>query len=453
MELNIPKAALPTPTPGIHQHAENPTTTRISNLNCDSGRVVQRPPPPPPNALHSEDSNSSSNMVIDESCNTNHLLPPSSQPPAAAAETDTKPATSIHANPIIVEQPQAMNSQLEPDLPPDRPPPEMAEEDSAVKLVPPLRLVVPKFKLRVPKEFQKSVDDALSSSESEEAEDEEECGGEEDFDKSSDNPNDSTATIESNADANEQPTAIFNETTPANSQDRDIERNSATESATEAGNSQDDVTYESGRESKTPNRTLSQDDDDSLDEPNSNLVRIMQEIERTKKDIKRTKKTSFRNNNNNNNQNKQFAEPRQPTLSQCSIRTADHNWSPTPPASPNSRWFTPRRSTVSQSDDTLHQRLARSEESLLHLPTTSQSEAEDIPAPVVLSAPTSDLSVSPAKSHVTQERRDTIGSDMMDIDETITAQPTQTIYGYVIFWVFFRGGYRRNNSVVVLIKL
>lgn len=432
MDLNIPKAALATPTPGIHQPAENPTTTRISNLNCDSGRVVQRPPPPPPNALHSEDSNSSSsNMVIDESCNTNHLLPPASQPPAAAAaETDTKPA-----NPIIVEQPQAMNSQLEPDLPPDRPPPEMAEEDSNVKLVPPLRLVVPKFKLRVPKEFQKSVDDALSSSESEEAEDEEECGGEEDFDKSSDNPNDSTATTESNAaDANEQqPTAIFNESTPANSQDRDIERNSATESATEAGNSQDDNTYESGRESKTPNRTLSQDDDDSLDEPNSNLVRIMQEIERTKKDIKRTKKTSFRNNNNNNNnnQNKQFAEPRQPTLSQCSIRTADHNWSPTPPASPNSRWFTPRRSTVSQSDDALHQRLARSEESLLLLPTTSQSEAEaeDIPAPVVLSAPTSDLSVSPAKSYVTQERRDTIGSDMMDIDETITAQPTQTIYG------------------------
>ncbi|XP_073813496.1 misexpression suppressor of ras 4 [Musca autumnalis] len=450
-DFNVSSAVFPSPpiqapasaAIGSQFPAIAPTTISNSNLNCDSGRVGQRPPAPPSNVLHSEDSNSSSNMVIDESCNVNNQLPPPPHPPI-------QPQLSISNNPAfgsetaatqhLWQQQQFRTTTMDIDVPPDRPEaresPEkkntMEQEESPIQKVPPLRLVVPKFKLRVPKEFQKPVDDALSSSESEEAdgddaeddnEDEEE---QEITPKSQDNSKNETTMEGGNQTQN-----LLNETTPANSQD--IEQNSVTESATEAGNSQDD-NDESGRESRaTLHHSLSQDDDDSLDEPNSNLVRIMQEIERTKKDIKRTKKTSFRH-----NQNKQFLEPRQPTISQSSIRTADHNWSPTPPASPNSRWFTPRRATVSQSEETFsrHRFGGEHEESLIRPPNTSQSESEEI---TKLPQDTADVATSlitpmvnessQTAAHVAQERRDTIGSDMMDIDETITAQPTQIIYG------------------------
>uniref|UniRef100_A0A1I8MAT9 C2H2-type domain-containing protein n=1 Tax=Musca domestica TaxID=7370 RepID=A0A1I8MAT9_MUSDO len=449
MDFNTPPV-LPATAVGCQFPINPPTTTTTnSNLNCDSGRVLQRPPAPP--VLHSEDSNSSSNMVIDESCNVNNQLPPPPPPPQQQMSISNAPPAlsreSLVSNDLLQQQ-QFRNTSMEIDIPPDRPAvvatEKMSEEDeqqherveSPIKKVPPLRLVVPKFKLRVPKEFQKPVDDALSSSESEEAdgdgeEDNDEEVEEEEVEENTRSSNNNSRN-ETPAEETNQNKNMLSETTPANSQD--MERNSVTESATEAGNSQDD-NAESGRESRaTLHQSLSQDDDDSLDEPNSNLVRIMQEIERTKKDIKRTKKTSFRH-----NQNKLFAEPRQPTLSQSSIRTADHNWSPTPPASPNSRWFTPRRTTVSQSDEPFSRhRFGENEESLIRHPNTSQSETEEIgqlPQSVVATSLITTLykdSINPpatSTQHVAQERRDTIGSDMMDIDETITAQPTQIIYG------------------------
>lgn len=382
----------------ISNHNVNPTNIiSNSNLNCDSGRSIdinQRPPP----IMHSEDSNSSSNMVIDESCNTTHL-----QPAQITPTPPPLPAISL-SHPT---QSQIPSVRLEPELPPDR---TQMQEEAITEPLPPLKLVVPKFKLRVPKEFQKSVDDALSTSDSEEEGDDEEEEAEEEEQEpeqenndNSENENVSTENIapqicdtKDEAAIETTQNSLLAESTPANSQDMDMERNSTTESATEAGNSQDDINYQAAGDNKSQNPPLL-DDDDSLDEPNSNLVRIMQEIERTKLDIQRTKKTS-------NRHNKPFALPRQPTISQSSNRTADHNWSPTPPASPNSRWFTPRRSTISQSGEE-------------QLQKTPQHQQFLLPPP------------SPAKQlGTTQERRDTIGSDMMDIDETITSQPTQTIY-------------------------
>ena len=383
----------------INNHNINPTITSNSVLNCDSdrdGELNQRAPII--NSLHSEDSNSSSNMVIDESCNTNHI-PPTTISNSIRSQTSEQETSRIA---------------LEPDLPPDR---EQIMEKPVEPTLPPIRLVVPKFKLRVPKEFQKSVDDALSTSESEEEEDEVDDEDQKEDERESENedmescndaeksntlsPNHTNRQDEKEIGKGEiteeiNQNSFLAESTPANSQDIEIERNSATESATEAGNSQDNSAYKS-KDKAMQNPSLSLDDDDSLDEPNSNLVRIMQEIERTKLDIQRTKKTSSRHNS------KQFASPRQPSISQSSNRTADHNWSPTPPASPNSRWFTPRRSTISQSGDE-------------HMQPLQQH-------PFLLPPP-SPLRQMPS----TQERRDTIGSDMMDIDETITSQPTQTIY-------------------------
>lgn len=403
-------------------------------MNCDSGRDDNNLCPPRINAVpHSEDSNSSSNMVIDESCNTSHL-PAGQQANAAISNRKQQQATSV---------------QLEPDLPPDRPCQPLAEEEvtKAPLLVPPLKLVVPKLKLCVPKEFQKSVDDALSTSESDDIEEEEEEVEKQQGQQiaNNDGQHNSDPTTSTKAMITlEKPlletnrNSLLAETTPANSQDMDLERNSATESATEAGNSQDDAAYESGNGgggSKLQNPALSLDDDDSLDEPNSNLVRIMQEIERTKMDIQRTKKTSFRH-------NKQFALPRQPTISQSSNRTVDHNWSPTPPASPNSRWFTPRRLTMSQSGEEQQlppqqqqqlqpqqqqQQPSLQQEQQQHPPQQQEEQQQHQPQQLhqsfLLPPP------SPVKQwNKTHERRDTIGSDMMDIDETITSQPTQTIY-------------------------
>ncbi|XP_061401911.1 uncharacterized protein LOC133337720 [Musca vetustissima] len=464
MDFNVPALLPPTTQAVGSQFPLNPPTTissSNSNLNCDSGRIVKRPPAPPTNVMHSEDSNSSSNMVIDESCNVNNQLPlapptlqQQQQPQLQISNVPPAPVTETPASNDLWQQRQFRTTPMEIEVPPDRPtaintekPNEVAVEEkpqqeeekheveSPIKKVPPLKLVVPKFKLRVPKEFQKPVDDALSSSESEEAEAdgdddndaEAEADEEQDNHNSSNNNTNNSLNDETIRETQQQQMQnMLSETTPANSQDN--EQNSVTESATEAGNSQDD--NESGRESRaTVHHSLSQDDDDSLDEPNSNLVRIMQEIERTKKDIKRTKKTSFRH-----NQNKLFVEPRQPTLSQSSIRTADHNWSPTPPASPNSRWFTPRRATISQSDEPFNrQRFAENEESLIRQPTTSQSEVDEMPqlsqAVVNTSLISTMYNENSNSTHVAQERRDTIGSDMMDIDETITAQPTQTIFG------------------------
>lgn len=380
----------------ISNHNTNPTIVSNSNLNCDSGQAEKIQRPPTFNSIHNEDSNSSSNMVIDESCNISHM-------PPAQIQTHENFNTSVS---LGIQQ-QMPSVQLESNIPPDRP---LAEKTAPL---PPIKLVVPKLKLRVPKEFQKSVDDALTTSDSEEEVDEEE----EEEEHNKDNSETAQYSIpitntapqtcipkESSLEAKQN--SLLAESTPANSQDMEIDRNSATESATEAGNSQDDTVYESGGDkNKSQNPDLLLDDDDSLDEPNSNLVRIMQEIERTKLDIKRTKKTSFRN-------NKPFALPRQPTISQSSNRTADHNWSPTPPASPNSRWFTPRRSAISQSGEEQLQKTPQHQQCLLPPP-------------------------SPVKQlGTTQERRDTIGSDMMDIDETITSQPTQTIYWYVEVYLF-----------------
>lgn len=303
----------------ISNHNINPTIISNSNLNCDSGRADKSLRPPATiNSMHSEDSNSSSNMVIDESCNTKHM------PPA-----QTHPQTNINFS--HGTQPLMSCVQLEPDLPPDR----QSVEEAIPATLPPLKLVVPKLKLRVPKEFQKSVDDALSTSDSEDEVDDDEEAEElqvqEEQEQERENKDNSeflcmpkpsatpeiSNTIEPTTTTTQS--SLLAESTPANSQDVEIERNSATESATEAGNSQDDAAYESERgnnKSQIPAPLL--DDDDSLDEPNSNLVRIMQEIERTKMDIKRTKKTSHRH-------NKPFALPRQPTISQSSNRTADRS--------------------------------------------------------------------------------------------------------------------------------
>uniref|UniRef100_A0A1A9W8C9 C2H2-type domain-containing protein n=1 Tax=Glossina brevipalpis TaxID=37001 RepID=A0A1A9W8C9_9MUSC len=326
-----------------------------SILNCDTKGSAA---PLAVNDLHIDDSNSNSNMVIDESCTTSHPV------------TQKNPFKELDERERLEEQQDRAMAEVE--LPPDR------LEGAHTATVTPPKLIVPKFKLRVPKEFQKSVDAALSTSDSDEAEyGDNDAGHSENLtEKSKQNESSLTGT----------PSASCNERTAQN--------NDITMPATE------NVINSATADQKVLNPNNSLDEDDSLDEPNSNLLRIMQEIERTKLDIQRTKKVS-------KHATKPHVLPRpSATSSQSSQGAAEQNWSPTPPASPNSRWFPMRANAAQQKQDQCN--LAASHQpTLLPPPITSNDDA--------------------AITLKMQERRDTIGSDVMDIDETISGQPTQTV--------------------------
>uniref|UniRef100_A0A1B0FCS0 Uncharacterized protein n=1 Tax=Glossina morsitans morsitans TaxID=37546 RepID=A0A1B0FCS0_GLOMM len=331
------------------------TESLASTLNCD---IKPNSAPLAVNDMHTDDSNSSSNMVIDESCTTSHPV------------TQTNPFKELDERVRLEEQ--QCRAMTEVELPPDRP------EDVHSAVVAPPKLVVPKFKLRVPKEFQKSVDAALSTSESDDGE-----YGDNDIGHS-ENLADESKQNESNLTGT--PSFSYNETVSQNS---DI-------TAPSTKNETCEVTVDH----KLLNANNSLDEDDSLDEPNKNLLRIMQEIERTKLDIQRTKKVS-RHATKPHVLSRASATP-----SQSSQGGAEQNWSPTPPASPNSRWFPTRTDAVMQSQDQCNLDVSQ-QPTLVPPPTTSNDDD--------------------ASTLKMVERRDTIGSDVMDIDETITGQPTPTV--------------------------
>lgn len=347
----------------------NGQSVPVPILNCDSNNssnqykptITSNKPPPqqqlqqqPPSTsfMHSEDSNSSSqnNMIIDESATTT---------------TQSWHLTAL-PNPNTVDQP---------------------------------KLVVPKLKLRVPKEFQKSVDAAISAS-SESDEDEE---------------------------------------------DNEDEANTSGENKTILSNSLENAQAQNSNHSLNQNENSNPpnvEDDDSLDEPNQNLVRILAEIERTKMDIQNTKK-SFHHPSNKEQLQKDStiaaAQPlgppaninaRVPTLSQSSNRTAERNWSPTPPASPNSRWFTPRRAlTQSESSAGEHYK----SDDIIKPPTsllTGIQETDAVDTAILEEKPADhlDVPVAPVAATMT-ERRDTVGSDAMDIDESINEHQTASFGG------------------------
>uniref|UniRef100_A0A1A9WL26 THAP-type domain-containing protein n=1 Tax=Glossina brevipalpis TaxID=37001 RepID=A0A1A9WL26_9MUSC len=157
------------------------------------------------------------------------------------------------------------------------------------------KLVVPKLKLRVPKEFQKSLDVALSSSESDEDEYEDK-----------ENLTDKSKITEYNL----------------------MEKFSADDDIATTSMKDEVNTIAADYELLTLINSLNEDD--SFDESKSNILRLLQEIEQTKLDIQRTKKVS-------RHSKKLYVLPKPYTiLSQSRRRVAKQDWSSTDMISSNS---------------------------------------------------------------------------------------------------------------------
>lgn len=319
-------------------------SSNATPIYCDNNLYNQHAPVEPTDALsapapslHVEDSNSNSNMVIDESCTTTH-------------SSIVNPFKELDERWRLEQQTQ--NQSETNNFP--------ARNNSPVEP----KLIVPKFKLRVPKEFQKSVDVALSSTDSEPDDDDEE--NEEAYSEFA---------------GQGQPTSVKNRynvgnTTPSlHNESSNIENNSVTETTL----SQRRTDGENSQES------CSVDKEEWVDGPSLNLERILQEIERTKLDIQRTKETLH---------HAPKARPDLPCQPLDTSAQSTRNWTPTPPISPKQmRCPTPleiQNDTADTSDE--------------QLKLEQQQQLPNIKS---------------------LHRKDSAGSDAMDIDETITGSTPQ----------------------------
>lgn len=291
--------------------------------------------------MHSEDSNSSSNMVIDESCTTTH-------------SSLVNPFKELDERWRLEQQAQnknEINLFSTRNASPDEP-----------------KLIVPKFKLRVPKEFQKSVDVALSSTESEADEEDEENEGavNESGDKGQ------ATNQKKHYNLTNTTTGFLNE----NYLHLNSDNNSVVAIADGLALSQRRMDDDNSQESRSV-------DKEWMDGTSTNLVRILQEIERTKLDIQRTKETLH------------HAPKAKQGVSEEALTTSGQNtrnWTPTPPTSPKQvRWPTPGES----------QKVTTS-------PCTEAVKPDLLP-----------------ENNQASQRRNSAGSDAMDIDETITGSLSQ----------------------------
>ncbi|XP_054736358.1 uncharacterized protein LOC129243405 [Anastrepha obliqua] len=307
-----------------------------NSLHCDNNQKSMTTAVPPTSvgsapvaSLHSQDSNSSSNMVIDESCTTTH-------------SSLINPFKELDERWRLEQQSQHQHEANSP-LP-------ASNTTSPTES----KLIVPKFKLRVPKEFQKSVDMALSSTESEEEDDDEGNEEESGSQEASNYKNDMCSAGITTGLPNENTFNLYGD-------------NNSTVMANEH------TLPQKKTEGISPEGP-SADKNEWVDETNSNLARILQEIERTKLDIKRTKKTFH-------HPLKAKQDPSDEVLT-TSAQSA-RNWTPTPPTSPKqTRWL-----------------------------TTGDSQKQ--------SSPSSELMKPEQQLSQALQRRDSAGSDAMDIDETI----------------------------------
>lgn len=316
--------------------------TNVASLHCDNNQSSQATKEIPRQRSdilkHSEDSNSSSNMVIDESCTTTH-------------NSLVNPFKELDERWRLEQQAQNKN---EINL-------------FSVRNTSPVepKLIVPKFKLRVPKEFQKSVDVALSSTESEADEEDEE--------------NDPTVNASGDKGQSEKIHYNVTDSTRGFLDENGLYFNADEHSVAIAdglASSQKRIDDDNSQESRSV-------DKEWMDGTSTNLVRILQEIERTKLDIQRTKETLH------------HTPKAKQDVSDEALTTSDQNtrnWTPTPPTSPKqARCPTP-------------------------------GEPEKVTTSPVIDAVTPELL---PENNQTSHRRDSAGSDVMDIDETITGSLPQ----------------------------
>ncbi|XP_036330341.1 uncharacterized protein LOC118742396 [Rhagoletis pomonella] len=306
-------------------------------FNCDSNQnsvSTLLAPTVSESTLRSEDSNSSSNMVIDESCTTTH-------------SSLVNPFKELDERWRLEQQTQNQNETN--TFPPARTPSPIESN-----------LTVPKFKLRVPKEFQKSVDVALSSTDSEE--DEDDVGNEEEDNEYS--IQGESSSYKNDIAVTDKPSGFPNDSVlPLHADSKYLTVTSNDQSLSQKRF--DDINSQ---------ETLSVDKSEWVDESNSNLVRILKEIERTKLDIQRTKETLH---------HPPKAKQDHTAGALTSSSHTARNWTPTPPTSPKQA-----RLSIS-------------------------GEAHKKTSPC--------LELMKVEQQVNQplQRRDSAGSEAMDIDETI----------------------------------
>ncbi|ALC41047.1 MESR4 [Drosophila busckii] len=220
----------------------------------------------------------------------------------------------------------------------------------------PPKLVVPKIMLRVPKEFQKSVDAALSSTDSEE----------EELDESPTAGFDAEAASSLTVDAVQQ-------LQPMSMQSED------TETATETASMNLEAVHNPTLEPEADNEAEEEQED--MTEAENRLKHILEEFERTKLDIERTR-AHMSKKEPQVEQQLQLEQPMQQPAQQQPPQPQPR-WSPTPPASPHNNHISMET----------------------HLPKVL------LPPPLPTEQPPS--------------RRDSLGSECMDIDESIAEQQQQ----------------------------
>lgn len=221
--------------------------------------------------------------------------------------------------------------------------------------------------LRVPKEFQKSVDAELSSTDTEDEEPDELPSAGTDAIMGDSSPA-TTLTVDAVQQQQQQLLAISN-----NSED--------TETATE--------TTSTFLEATAMPANVSMDVDEDDDSPSALLTRMLAEFERTKQDIQRTKahmmaKKEMQQLQQDQAMGERVVEQQQPEAPQ---EQTQPRWSPTPPASPHNNHINELTHVLKEQGEQQQQ----------------PAESELLPAPVL-------------------QRRDTLGSECMDIDESINEQ-------------------------------
>ncbi|KAH8297142.1 hypothetical protein KR044_005346 [Drosophila immigrans] len=235
------------------------------------------------------------------------------------------------------------------------------------------KLVVPKIMLRVPKEFQKSVDAELSSTDTE------------------DEDNDDMPLTA--AESSRSPSAML--TVDAVNQRQDLlllpvsNLSEDTETATETASMFHEATH-------TPaDVSVDLEDDDSQ---TAKLTKALAEFERTKLDIQRARADIMAK----KEQHLQMRQPEQQEELQHQHQEQEQQrrWSPTPPASPHNNHIN-NETHVPKDQDAM-----QAEED-----AASPSEAN----------PDQGLSATPSPAPV-QHRRDTQGSECMDIDDSLTEE-------------------------------
>ncbi|XP_030375191.1 uncharacterized protein LOC115624593 [Scaptodrosophila lebanonensis] len=240
---------------------------------------------------------------------------------------------------VSAETPLAPTGDANIPVPPNAPLLITSMAEPVAEATPAPKLVVPKIMLRVPKEFQKSVDAALSSTDTEE----EDLEMEQEPEPEIAGPSEIM-----------QPITLSLEAQTVLSED--------TETATETASVVRDTT--------PPSVVGGVEKDDS---PTAKLSRVLAEIERTKMDIQRTK-ADMAAKKPPKTISAQVEEPPSP---------AERRWSPTPPASPKHNNHIDAEAVVAPMEQT------------------------NLPLPV------------PEVEQPELTRRNSLGSDCMDIDDSI----------------------------------